>query len=376
MSQKAIYVTQPHLPALDEFVPYLEEIWSSGFVTNNGRMHQALERELAVFLGVEHVVLFNNATTALLAALRALGRQGEVITTPFSFVATAHSILWQGMTPVFADISRNSLNLDPSRIEAAINARTVAIMPVHCYGHACDTQAIQEIAERHGIPVIYDAAHAFGVTDDGGSILRHGDMSVVSFHATKVFNTFEGGAIITQDPTTRQCLERIRNFGFVNEMEVPDCGINGKMSEVNAAFGLLQLRHAARVQARRRAVHEAYVRGLEGVTGLHIHAPLDLDRHNFSYFPILVGPEFPINRDALHDALKARNIYARRYFYPLISNFSHYAALPSTKRENLPVANQMSDRILCLPIHTGMSPADVERITEAITGIATLANAA
>lgn len=367
---RPLYVSQPYLPPLGDFLPYLENIWASGFVTNGGQMHQALEQALADYLGVPHIVLFNNGMTALLAALHSLERRGEVITTPFSFVATAHSIVWQSMTPVFVDISPESLNMDPERIEAAITPDTAAIMPVHCYGHPCDTSAIQAIADHRNLPVIYDAAHAFGVDDEGGSILRHGHMSALSFHATKVFNTFEGGALVVQDQETRQRLNQIKNFGFVSETAVSGYGINGKMSEINAAFGLLQLKHTGQVRTRRQAVHDIYVDGLRGIKGLHVHLPANAAGHNHAYFPILVRQEFPISRDALYDALKTSNIYARRYFYPLISNFPAYTNMPSAARANLPMANLAAEQVLCLPIHAGMADDEAHHVVTAIRAIA------
>jgi len=371
MPGQDIYVTQPYLPPLAEFIPYLEKIWASGFVTNNAAMHQLLERELAWYLGVDNITLFNNGTTALLAALQTLGqRGGEVITTPFSFVATAHSILWQGLTPVFVDIDPDTLNLDARRIEAAITPQTVAILPVHCYGYPCDTTAIQAIATRHGLPVIYDAAHAFGVQDAGGSILRHGDMSVLSFHATKVFSTLEGGAVISRSAQHKQALERLRNFGIVSETELSGCGINGKMSEVHAAFGLLQLQKIEVMRARRRAIHDVYTAQLHGIPGLRRPACGTLTTLNHAYYPVLVGPDYPEDRDALYLRLKSAGIHARRYFYPLISNFPLYQGMPSARPDKLPVANAAARQVLCLPVHAAMTVEDAWRVVHVVREVA------
>ena len=314
-----IPLTRPLLPPLQEFIPYLEEIWASGMLTNCGAMHQALETELKQHLGVEHLALTSSGTLALLAALRASGVTGEVITTPFSFVATAHSLLWSGLTPVFVDIDPHTLNLDPARIEAAITPRTSAILPVHCYGTPCHTVAIDKIARAHGLKVIYDAAHAFGVEDEGGSILRHGDMSVLSLHATKVFNTFEGGAVICPDAGTVEHIQQLRNFGFVNETTVSSIGINAKLSEINAAFGLLQLRHIDQALQRRAHISHYYRQHLAGVQGVHCLPLNPAVRSNHAYFPIWLDGDFPLSRDALYAVFREREIMVRRYFHPLIS---------------------------------------------------------
>lgn len=368
MSQKPVYVTQPYLPPLDEFIPYLEKIWDSKILTNGGPMHQQLELALCDYLGVEHIALFNNGTIALLTALQALRVTGEVITTPYSFVATAHSLLWNGIKPVFVDIDPHTFNIDPSKVEAAITPQTTAIMPVHCYGHPCDVGALQKIADSYNLKVIYDAAHAFGVQDAGGSILRHGDLSVLSFHATKVFNTFEGGAIVCPDAKTKQRIDHLKNFGFVDEVTVVAPGINGKMSEINAAFGLLQLRHIDQVLARRREIDGMYREQLKGVRGVSVPDEANQTVANHSYFPVLIEADYPLSRDVLYQKLKDRHIFARRYFYPLISEFPMYRGMLSAQRGNLPVASGMAEKVLCLPIYPALSDEDIARVVSAVRG--------
>ncbi len=362
MDKNPLYVTQPFLPPLSEFIPYLESIWESKILTNGGPMHQRLEAALGDYLGVDHVALFNNGTIALLTALQALRVSGEVITTPYSFVATAHSLLWNGTSPVFVDIEPESLNLDPSRIEAAITSKTTAIMPVHCYGNPCSVDAIQTIADNYNLKVIYDAAHAFGVGEEGGSILRHGDLSVLSFHATKVFNTFEGGAIICPDAKTKKRIDRLKNFGFADEVTVVASGINGKMSEINAAFGLLQLEHIDNALAKRKKIDAWYRERLSDVAGIRVAGKMARATHNYAYFPILVGSEYPLSRNELYERLKARGVMSRRYFYPLISDFPMYRSLPSAHRGNLPVAHEVAEQVLCLPIYPALELGDVERV--------------
>lgn len=368
MSDKPIYVTQPYLPPLEEFIPYLEQIWDKKILTNGGPMHQQLEQALCDHLGVKHIALFNNGTNALLTALQALEITGEVITTPYSFVATSHSLLWNGLKPVFVDIDPQTLNLDPAKIEAAITPQTTAIMPVHCYGHPCDVAAIQNIADIHNLRVIYDAAHAFGVKDTGGSILRHGDLSVLSFHATKVFNTFEGGAIVCPDAETKLRIDQLKNFGIVDEVTVVATGINGKMSEINAAFGLLQLKHIERAQTRRKEIDQKYRDLLKGVPGIRIIEEAGQEVANYSYFPLLVESDYPLSRDALFQKLKDNKIFARRYFYPLISEFPMYRGMASAKTSNLPVALEMADKVLCLPIYPAIVDADIIRIVDVLKG--------
>jgi len=361
---KPIYVTQPYLPPLEEFIPYLEKIWDNKILTNGGPYHQQLEKELCDYLGVKHISLFTNGTIALVTALQALRITGEVITTPYSFVATAHSLLWNGIKPVFVDVDPNTLNMDPARIEAAITPHTTAIMPVHCYGHPCDVDAIQKIADNYNLKVIYDAAHAFGVQCHCGSVLNHGDLSVLSFHATKVFNTFEGGAIISPDAKTKQRIDHLKNFGFVDETTVVAPGINGKMSEINAAFGLLQLQYIDEALAKRKDIDSTYrkqTNGLKGITCLNDAGEI---KANYSYFPVLVQPDYPLSRDALYQKLKDQSIYARRYFYPLISDFPMYRSMPSAQRSNLPVAADAASKVLCLPIYPALTPQDQQRVID------------
>lgn len=357
-----IYVTQPDLPPLAEFMPYLEQIWANKVLTNGGPFHRQFEQALAEYLGVGHISLFTNATIALVTALQSLRITGEVITTPYSFVATAHSLLWNGIKPVFVDIDPVTLNLDPAKIEAAITPQTTAIMPIHCYGTPCDVEAIQRIADDYNLKVIYDAAHAFGVRQQGHSVLQHGDLSVLSFHATKVFNTFEGGAIISPDAKTKQRIDHLKNFGYVNETTVVATGINGKMSEFNAALGLLQLQHVGRAIERRTAIAERYRSGLADLQGLRMMAPPREASANHSYFPVLVDGTGVQSRDALYHCLKDQGIHARRYFYPLISDFPMYRGLASADPCGLPVAQRASSQVLCLPLYPSLADADVERI--------------
>lgn len=363
---KNIYVTQPYLPPLEEFVPYLEKIWDNKWLTNNGPFHQQLEQSLCDYLGVEHLALFTNGTIALVTALQALRVTGEVITTPFSFVATAHSLLWNGLTPVFVDIDAATCNLDPNRIEQAITPRTTAIMPVHCYGTPCNVERIQQIADTYGLKVIYDAAHAFGVKFNDESLLKHGDLSVLSFHATKVYNTFEGGAIVCPDAKTKQRIDYLKNFGFADEVTIMAPGINGKMSEINAAFGILQLKHVDIAIKLRREIDTLYRRGLAGLKGISCLPELLEVVRTYSYFPILITADYPLSRDGLYTRLKKENIYARRYFYPLISDMPMYRGLPSSTKTNLPVAEIISHQVLCLPIFPDLDLEHVQIIIDII----------
>ena len=364
--KKPIYVTQPYLPPLEDFIPYLQKIWDNKILTNSGPFHQQLEQALCDYLGIEHIALFTNGTVALVTALQALRINGEVITTPYSFVATAHSLLWNGIKPVFVDVDPKTLNLDPQKIESAITPHTTAIMPVHCYGHPCDVEAIQKIADNYNLRVIYDAAHAFGVQDEGGSILRHGDLSVLSFHATKVFNTFEGGAIICPDAKTKLRIDQLKNFGFVDETTVVAPGINGKMSEINAAFGLLQLKSIDQVLVERRRIDEAYRASLTGVAGIECLHDSGEKVANYSYFPILVQSEYPLSRDALYQKLKDNGIHGRRYFYPLISDFPMYRGIESAQKGNLRMAATVAEKVLCLPIYPSLTDEDVNRIVNLV----------
>lgn len=366
LDRKPIYVTQPHLPPLEEFMPYLEKIWNSKILTNGGPFHQRLEKALCEYLGVNHIALFSNGTLALVTALQALRVTGEVITTPYSFVATAHSLLWNGIKPVFVDIDPKTLNMDPRKIEAAITPQTTAIMPVHCYGHPCDVETIQKIADNYNLRLIYDAAHAFGVEDEGGSVLRHGDLSVISFHATKVFNTFEGGAIVCPDAKTKQRIDHLKNFGFIDEVTVVAPGINGKMSELNAALGMLQLEYIDHALARRKHLAGTYRELLADVPGIRCVPNSGEKVENYSYFPILVENDYPVSRDSLFHELREHNIYARRYFYPLISDFPMYRGFPSAQRANLPVAADIANRVLCLPIYPDLVDDQVQSIVQII----------
>jgi dTDP-4-amino-4,6-dideoxygalactose transaminase len=366
LSDDVIYVTQPSLPPFEEFTPYLKQVWNSRKLTNCGPFHQELEHALCDFLGVEYISLFANGTLALVTALQALRITGEVITTPFSFVATSHSLLWNENKPVFVDIDPETMNIDPSKIESAITPRTTAILAVHCYGHPCDVDAIELIANTYNLKVIYDAAHAFGVDCHCGSLLKHGDLSVLSFHATKVFNTFEGGAIICHDLKTKSRIDQLKNFGHSGETNVVATGINGKMCEFNAALGLLQLKYVNKAIEERQVVDACYRDNLAEVNGIHCHQGSGQLVHNYAYFPIRVNKDFNISRDALYDRLKKEGVHPRKYFYPLISEFPMYRGLPSSDRSNLPVASQASLEILCLPIYPGLSLDLVVRICEFI----------
>lgn len=363
-----INVTQPFLPPFEEFIPYLEEIWNRKWLTNNGPFHQQFEQALCDYLNVPFVSLFANGTLALVTALQVLRITGEVITTPYSFVATSHSLLWNGIKPVFVDIDPKTLNIDSMKIEAAITPQTTAIMPVHCYGRPCDVEAIQRIADNYNLRIIYDAAHAFGVNDADGSILRYGDLSVLSFHATKVFNTFEGGAIICPDAKTKVRIDHLKNFGFVDEVTVVAPGINGKMSEFNAALGLLQLKYIDRALSLRKEIDAAYREHLKGVKGIHCLEDVGENTANYSYFPILVQADYPIRRDDLYQKLKKTGVHPRRYFYPLISDYPMYRGLPSAHRENLPVATVSTQQILCLPIYPDLEISMVDEISGLIAG--------
>ncbi|MEC4875651.1 dTDP-4-amino-4,6-dideoxy-D-glucose aminotransferase VioA [Pseudomonas sp. NC26] len=358
-----VHVTSPLLPPLKEFLPYLEEIWNSKRLTNAGPFHEQLEAELARYLGVEHLALFCNGTLALVTALQALRITGEVITTPYSFVATAHSLLWNNLKPVFVDIDPHTMNLDPKRIEEAITPATTAIMPVHCYGIPCDVEAVERIADTYGLKVIYDAAHAFGVRQGGQSVLGHGDMSILSFHATKVFNTFEGGAIICRDAKIKQRIDYLKNFGFADEVTVMAPGINGKMNEVQAAFGMLQLRHIDEALAYRKLVYQRYRQAFEGVAGIRLlHVP-DGVEWNYAYCPVLIDEaEFGCSRDALYQRYRDENILVRRYFYPLISEFPMYRGSAGAGGCNLPNALGISRQVLCLPVHPQLTREQQDQI--------------
>jgi dTDP-4-amino-4,6-dideoxygalactose transaminase len=362
-----VTVTSPLLPPLEEFTPYLRRIWDSKRLTNGGPFHEQLEKELAEYLDVQHISLFSNGTLALVTALQALRITGEVITTPYSFVATSHSLLWNNLKPVFVDIDPVTKNLDPQRIAEAITPATTAILPVHCYGIPCDIEGIQAVADTYGLKVIYDAAHAFGVRHNGESILNNGDLSILSFHATKVFNTFEGGAIICPDEKIKRRIDYLKNFGFADEVTVMAPGINGKMNELQAAFGVLQLRHIDEALRRRQKVFEYYRSALEGIEGISLlKQPPGLD-WNYSYCPILVdGERFGMSRDELYDLYREENILVRRYFYPLICEFPMYRGLPSSDLSQLGNAYEASRQILCLPIYPDLDTKTQADIIEVL----------
>ena len=367
MNKDIITVTSPLLPNLDEFTESLKEIWESKWITNNGQFHQKLEAALAEYLKVPYVSLFTNGTLPLLTALQALRITGEVITTPYSFVATTHALWWNGIKPVFVDIDPSTGNIDPQKIEAAITPRTTAILPVHVYGKPCDTEAIQAIADKYGLKVIYDAAHAFGVEVNGESLLNAGDMSTLSFHATKVFNTIEGGAMVMHDEKTKQRIDYLKNFGFANEIEVVGPGINSKMDEIRSAYGLLNLKQVDSAIAARQKVAVAYREALRNVDGISFWDDMPGVRHNYSYFPIFVDAEkYGMTRDELYMKMKDQDVWGRRYFYPLISEFSTYRGLESSRPENLPNAHRMADTVICLPMHHALSENDLNRIINSI----------
>lgn len=367
MNKDIITVTSPLLPNLDEFTDSLKEIWESKWITNNGQFHQKLEAALAEYLKVPYVSLFTNGTLPLLTALQALRITGEVITTPYSFVATTHALWWNGIKPVFVDIDPSTGNIDPQKIEAAITPRTTAILPVHVYGKPCDTEAIQAIADKYGLKVIYDAAHAFGVEVNGESLLNAGDMSTLSFHATKVFNTIEGGAMVMHDEKTKQRIDYLKNFGFANEVEVVGPGINSKMDEIRSAYGLLNLKQVDAAIAARQKVAVVYREALRNVDGISFWDDMPGVRHNYSYFPIFVDAEkYGMTRDELYMKMKDQGVWGRRYFYPLISEFSTYRGLESSRPENLPNAHMMADTVICLPMHHALREEEINRIIHCI----------
>ena len=367
MENNIITGTSPLLPDLNEFEKYLEDIWNRKWLTNNGHYHKELEKALAEYLGVQYLSLFTNGTLPLITALQAMRITGEVITTPYSFVATTHSIWWNNLKPVFVDVEEETGNIDPEKIEAAITPHTTAIMPVHVYGTPCNTKRIQEIADVYGLKVIYDAAHAFGVTVDGKSILDNGDISTLSFHATKVYNTIEGGALICRDEATKKRIDYLKNFGFADEVTVVAPGINSKMDELRSAYGLLNLKQVDDAISKRKHIAELYRSELKDVNGIRFLSDIEGVRHNYSYFPIFITEkEYGINRDALYEKLKQNNILSRRYFYPLISNFPVYRGLESAKTENLPIATKLAEQVLCLPIYADLSDNDVFRIIELV----------
>lgn len=367
-TENRIFVTQPTLPPLEEFTELLKDIWDRKWLTNNGIYHQQFEKALAEYLGVPYISLFSNGTLALISALQVLNITGEVITTPYSFVATTHALWWNNIKPVFVDIEPEFCNLDPQKIEVAITPQTTAIMPVHVYGNPCDAEAIQDIADRYGLKVIYDAAHAFGVTQNGNSILNFGDLSVLSFHATKVFNTIEGGAIVCHDEKTKKRIDYLKNFGFAGETEVVAPGINAKMNEIQAAYGLLQLKTIDENIVARKRISDLYREKLNGVKGIKLLPEKNGLYYNFAYFPVFIDEKnYGLSRDALYNKLKSNGIYGRRYFYPLISQFPTYKGLDSSKPENLIIAERTTEEVICLPIYPELEADIVEYITQLIS---------
>ena len=367
MSKDLITVTSPLFPSLEDFIPLLKDIWDRKWLTNNGHYHQELEKALAEYLGVKYLSLFTNGTLPLITALQAMRVTGEVITTPYSFVATTHSIWWNGLKPVFVDVEEETGNIDPEKIEAAITPQTTAIMPVHVYGTPCNTKRIQEIADIYGLKVIYDAAHAFGVKVNGESVLKSGNMSTLSFHATKVYNTVEGGALVCHDEATKKRIDYLKNFGFAGETTVVAPGINSKMDEIRAAYGLLNLKQVDKAIASRKATAEKYRAALKDVPGIRMLKDIEGVHHNYAYFPIFIDEkEYGMSRDTLYAKLQEHNIYGRRYFYPLISTFSAYKGLDSANPKNLPVAHKLADQVLCLPMFAGLNDESEKRVIEVI----------
>jgi len=365
--QERVSVTSPLLPDLQEFIPYLEEIWRNKWLTNQGPFHEKLEQELKDYLGVKYLSLFSNGTLALIVALEALRISGEVITTPYSFVATTHSLWWNNIKPVFVDIDPHTLNINPDRIEAAITPATTAIMPVHVYGNPCKVKEIERIADIYGLRVIYDAAHAFGVRKNGNPILDYGDLSILSFHATKVYSSIEGGAIVCHDEKMKRRIDFLKNFGFANETTVVAPGINAKLNEVQAAFGLLSLKIVDEAIAKRKKIAEIYRNGLADITGIAILPEMHGIQHNYGYFPILVDEQkYGMQRDELYEKMRQHNIYGRRYFYPLISDFPTYRGLPSAQPGNLPVAVKVASQVICLPMHHKLAEEKVREIIDLI----------
>ncbi|WP_102409279.1 DegT/DnrJ/EryC1/StrS family aminotransferase [Parabacteroides bouchesdurhonensis] len=367
MNNNIITVTSPLLPPLEEFIPYLQDIWNRKWLTNNGYYHQKLENALCEYLNVPFISLFTNGTLPLICALQAMRISGEVITTPYSFVATTHALWWNGIKPVFVDVDISTGNLDPEKIEAAITPKTTAIMPVHVYGNPCDTKRIQEIAEKYGLKVIYDAAHAFGVEQDDVSVISAGDMATLSFHATKVFNTIEGGALVCHDKETKQRIDYLKNFGFADEVTVVAPGINGKMDEIRSAYGLLSLKYVDEAIEKRHQIAIKYREAMKNTNGIRCLNDISGVKHNYSYFPIFINEkEYGMSRDALYNKMKSAEVYGRRYFYPLISTFSTYRGLDSSSRANLPNAYKMAEEVICLPMHHALNENDLVRIIDCI----------
>jgi dTDP-4-amino-4,6-dideoxygalactose transaminase len=368
--KKPVYVTQPALPPLEEFIKYLKQIWDNKILSNNGPFHQQLEKELSKYLKVKYVSLFSNGTLALITALQALDLKGEVITTPFSFVATTHSLLWNNIKPVFVDIEPKTFNIDPEKIEKAITSKTSAIFPVHVYGNPCNVKRIKEIAKKHNLKVIYDACHTFGVTINNVPVLNFGDLSVMSFHATKVFNTLEGGAIVCHNKKMKEYIDHLKNFGITSETQVETIGLNAKMNEAQAAMGLLQLKYVDNYINKRKKVVELYRKKLQGIKGISFLNDFPSVKHCYSYFPILVDKdEFGVTRDELYNRLKQHNIFSRRYFYPLISQYPIYRKLESAQPGSIPIAERVAEQVLCLPLYPNLLESDIIRIYKVLNSI-------
>lgn len=366
-AEKPVYVTKPAMPPLEEFEDLLEQIWDNRIITNNGPFHKQFEEALAQYLGVKYISLFSNGTLALITALQALRISGEVITTPFSFVATTHALWWNNIKPVFVDIEPDYFNIDPEKIEAAITPQTTAILAVHVYGNPCRVDRLQQIADTYGLKLIYDAAHAFGVTINGNSVLNYGDLSILSFHATKTFNTIEGGAIVSPDEKTKKRIDYLKNFGFAGETTVIEPGINAKMNELQAAYGLLQLKYVDGYIAKRKVIAEMYREQLTGIPGIRFLNDMENVHHGYPYFPILIDEKkYGYSRDEVYESLKTYNIFSRRYFYPLISQFPSYRGLHSAEPNNLPVAEKIAQQIICLPIYPDLESENVNRIINII----------
>ena len=366
MKKNPIFVTQPSLPPLEELIPYLEQVWENKILSNGGPFHKKLEDELCKYLNVPYISLVSNGTMGLITALQALNIKGEVITTPYSYVATSQSLMWNKIKPVFIDIDPVTLNLDPKKIEAAITPDTSAIMPVHVYGQPCDVDAIEILAKKHKLKVIYDAAHAFGVKCHCGGLLKHGDLSILSFHATKVFNTFEGGAIICKDIKMKHHIDQIKNFGITSETTVEHIGINGKMNEFSSVLGLLQLKYIEDNIKKRKDINDHYRAGLKDINGIRWHTKTKVEYDNYSYFPIFVDDEYPLTRDQLYSKLKDSGINGRRYFYPLLTEFPIYKNLLKKQEVDLSIAKEASKRVICLPIYSEMDFKTVEQVLDLI----------
>ena len=361
-----IYVTQPVLPELEAFIPYLEQIWENKILTNCGPLHQQLEKELCEYLDVPFISLFNNGTIALVTALQSLDLdQGEVITTPYTFVATAHSIVWNKLKPVFVDIDPITSNIDPNEVEKAITDKTVAILPVHCYGIPCDVALLQKIADKNNLKLIYDAAHAFGCKYQGQSLLNYGDLSVISFHATKVFNTFEGGAIVCHSAEMKQRIDQLKNFGIVNETTIIDASLNGKLSEVHAALGLLQLKTIDETLEARKKVDQIYRKLLQDVQGIKCISRLNMEKDNYSYFPIVISEDYPLTRDQLFEKFKVQNVFARKYFYPIMTDLEIYQKYSV----ETPQAQLLSQQVLCLPMYPELTIEQIQLIVNVIKSV-------